>query len=210
MLPSPPKAIWTIGHSNRSFEEFAGLLEAHQITLLCDVRRYPGSKRYPHFSAEDLSKTLSLRNIGYVHLANLGGRREPQQASGNTAWRNKAFQGYADYMETPLFTSAIYPIRSHKPPWIWAHHLFLAALSPLDPPNDLFNGLQILGQPVERLVNLLLCFLIAKDRNGRMDLHQFYRAMVASLLYLGDVNRVGHGSIFPDDERCLAKRGLII
>jgi len=107
MLPSPPKAIWTIGHSNRSFEEFAGLLEAHQITLLCDVRRYPGSKRYPHFSAEDLSKTLSLRNIGYVHLANLGGRREPQPASGNTAWRNKAFQGYADHMETPLFTSAI-------------------------------------------------------------------------------------------------------
>ena len=45
--------------------------------------------------------------ISYLHMPALGGRRTPRRDSSNTAWRNKAFQGYADYMETPEFKAAI-------------------------------------------------------------------------------------------------------
>jgi len=95
--------IWTIGHSTRTIEEFIGALQAHGIKLVADVRLLPGSKRYPQFNKEKLAKSLSDHAIGYEHFPELGGRRKPQRDSRNTAWRNEAFRGYADYMETAEF-----------------------------------------------------------------------------------------------------------
>jgi Protein of unknown function, DUF488 len=46
------KQIWTIGHSTRAFEEFASMLEAFQIHHLVDIRRFPGSKRFPQYNKE--------------------------------------------------------------------------------------------------------------------------------------------------------------
>lgn len=43
----------------------------------------------------------------YLHFVELGGRRKPRADSTNTAWRNAAFKGYADYMETSEFGEAI-------------------------------------------------------------------------------------------------------
>jgi uncharacterized protein (DUF488 family) len=43
----------------------------------------------------------------YVHFAELGGRRKPHPDSPNTAWRNEAFRGYADHMESPEFLRGI-------------------------------------------------------------------------------------------------------
>lgn len=37
----------------------------------------------------------------------MGGRRDPAPDSVNVAWRNASFRGYADYMETPAFQSAV-------------------------------------------------------------------------------------------------------
>ncbi|MGZ3951864.1 MAG: DUF488 domain-containing protein [Flavisolibacter sp.] len=101
------KAIWTIGHSTRSLEEFLALLHSFGITMLADIRNYPGSRRYPHFNKEALEVSLPANNIKYVHLKELGGRRRPVPGSVNTAWRNEAFRGYADYMQTAPFTGAI-------------------------------------------------------------------------------------------------------
>jgi uncharacterized protein (DUF488 family) len=101
------KNIWTIGHSTRSLEEFVQLLEPFKITQVVDIRNYPGSKRYPHFNKEALELTLPQKGIGYLHLKDLGGRRTPKPGSANTAWRNSAFRGYADYMETDNFKNAI-------------------------------------------------------------------------------------------------------
>jgi uncharacterized protein (DUF488 family) len=102
-----PLTIWTIGHSTRSIEEFLGLLKAHNIESLVDVRHFPGSRRYPHFGKEQLAKTLREAAIEYHHLPELGGRRRPQAHSHNTAWRNDAFRGYADYMQTEAFADGI-------------------------------------------------------------------------------------------------------
>ncbi len=101
------KLIWTIGHSTSSLEKFVSLLQSFNIELLADIRSYPGSKRYPHFNKESLSLSLKNVGIGYIHLPELGGRRKPRPDSANTAWRNAAFRGYADYMETEDFKKAI-------------------------------------------------------------------------------------------------------
>jgi uncharacterized protein (DUF488 family) len=99
--------IWTIGHSTRTIEDFLALLRAHRIESLVDVRHYPGSRRYPHFNKEQLAESLPKAGIEYHHLVQLGGRRRARPDSHNTAWRNEAFRGYADYMETNSFAEGI-------------------------------------------------------------------------------------------------------
>jgi uncharacterized protein (DUF488 family) len=99
--------IWTIGHSTRSLQEFLALLHSFKIEILVDIRNYPGSRRYPHFNKEALEISLPANGIQYIHLKELGGRRKPLANSINTAWRNEAFRGYADYMQTDEFKKAI-------------------------------------------------------------------------------------------------------
>jgi uncharacterized protein (DUF488 family) len=99
--------IWTIGHSTREIDKFISALEANEIKLIADVRLLPGSKRNPQFNRESLAESLSERGIGYEHFPELGGRRKPKPDSRNTAWRNEAFRGYADHMETEGFREGV-------------------------------------------------------------------------------------------------------
>jgi uncharacterized protein (DUF488 family) len=99
--------IWTIGHSTREIDKFISALEANGIKLIADVRLLPGSKRNPQFNRESLAESLSERGIGYEHFPELGGRRKPKPDSRNTAWRNEAFRGYADHMETEGFREGV-------------------------------------------------------------------------------------------------------
>lgn len=101
------KRIYTIGHSTRGLEEFTALLAEHGITRLADIRRYPGSRRYPHFSGESLQRTLPEQRIAYEHFDSLGGRRTPVSQSENGAWKNEQFRGYADHMATDEFRGAV-------------------------------------------------------------------------------------------------------
>ena len=79
------------------------MLDQVGIKLLADVRLLPGSRRYPQFNQDVLQHSLVEGGINYEHFPELGGRRKPRPDSTNTAWRNDAFRGYADYMETPAF-----------------------------------------------------------------------------------------------------------
>ena len=108
----PPHApaetrIWTVGHSTRTAEEFLALLVANSITGLADVRTIPRSRRHPHFAREALAANLHDSGIEYRHFAALGGLRKPRPDSPNGAWRNAAFRGYADHMQTREFAEAI-------------------------------------------------------------------------------------------------------
>jgi uncharacterized protein (DUF488 family) len=98
-----PESVWTVGHSTRSLEDFLELLEQNGIEAVADVRRYPGSRRWPHFAREPLAATLDQRGLDYLWLPELGGRRTPEADSPNTAWRSAGFRGYADYMATEAF-----------------------------------------------------------------------------------------------------------
>lgn len=107
MSESGKKMIWTIGHSTHTIDQLVAMLHSFGIGLVADVRTYPGSRRYPHFNKEALEFSLAKNNIQYVHLKELGGRRKPNPDSKNTMWRNDAFRGYADYMETDAFQKGI-------------------------------------------------------------------------------------------------------
>jgi uncharacterized protein (DUF488 family) len=102
-----PSNIWTLGHSTRSIEEFIEILKSFDIETLADVRSLPGSNRFPHFNKEELKKSLEANTINYIHILLLGGRRKTNKDSKNTAWLNKSFRGYADYMETQEFKEGI-------------------------------------------------------------------------------------------------------
>lgn len=99
--------IWTIGHSTRTITEFLELLAANEIQVLADVRRFPASRKYPHFNQDELSRVLTATGIEYLSFPELGGRRRPLPDSHNTAWRNDSFRGYADYMETEAFLDGV-------------------------------------------------------------------------------------------------------
>src|ERR1043166_5105922 len=106
-MTEKPATIWTIGHSTHILEDFITLLKAREIESLVDVRHFPGSRRYPHFGKEQLAASLAKNGIEYHHIVQLGGRRRPKPDSLNTAWRNEAFRGYADYMETKEFANGV-------------------------------------------------------------------------------------------------------
>lgn len=99
--------VWTIGHSTRELEEFLSILRAHDISTLADVRRFPGSKRHPHFGADALGERLPAEGIRYLPIPALGGRRTPRRDSPNTAWKNAAFRAYADYIDTAEFADGL-------------------------------------------------------------------------------------------------------
>lgn len=107
-----PRVIHTIGHSTRTLEEFIKLLTAHCVEQLIDVRRWPASRRYPHFHRETLSKSLPAAGIEYVWRGDLGGFRKPAPDSANTAWRVGAFRAYADFMLTAQFAAIVEEIET--------------------------------------------------------------------------------------------------
>jgi uncharacterized protein (DUF488 family) len=102
-----PARLYTIGHSTRSLEEFLGLLAREGVTHVVDVRAFPTSARYPHFSRPNLERTLIDSGLRYTHAPSLGGRRRGRRDSHNTQWRNASFRAYADYMETREFNEAL-------------------------------------------------------------------------------------------------------
>lgn len=99
--------IFTIGHSTRSIDDFVGLLRRSGVKRVWDIRRFPGSRRYPHFNSEALAARLRSEGIEYEHHPELGGRRRPSPEAPPTAWRNEGFAGYAEYMRSDAFREAI-------------------------------------------------------------------------------------------------------
>jgi uncharacterized protein (DUF488 family) len=100
--------VYTLGFSNRQWDETINILSAYAIERLVDIRTLPGSKHTPQFNLEHLQAALPRAGIEYFHLKSLGGLRKPRKDSAtNAAWRNDSFRGYADYMQTPEFDQAI-------------------------------------------------------------------------------------------------------
>ena len=54
-----------------------------------------------------MQRSLAARGVAYLHMPELGGLRKPKPDSINTGWRNVSFRGYADYMQTDEFWTAI-------------------------------------------------------------------------------------------------------
>jgi uncharacterized protein (DUF488 family) len=99
--------VWTIGHSTRSIDELIAALAAYNIELVVDVRRFPGSRRLPQFSAESLEKSFAAAGIAYRWIPALGGRRRADSTMDNSAWQNAAFRAYAQHTETEEFSDGL-------------------------------------------------------------------------------------------------------
>jgi len=103
--------LFTIGHSNRSFDEFFSLLEEFGIRAVVDVRRYPSSRKYPHFNRSVLMNLLAERGVEYFWFEALGGRRHECVNTGdslfdNRGLRSEGFRNYACHMTNPEFKKA--------------------------------------------------------------------------------------------------------
>jgi uncharacterized protein (DUF488 family) len=85
--------VYTVGHSTRSLPEFLRLLKAYSVRVLVDVRRFPGSKKFPHFNRENLEAVLPRKGIRYLWLGkSLGGFRKG---------------GYREHLKTPEFKTGL-------------------------------------------------------------------------------------------------------
>src|SRR5690606_13050808 len=107
--------FFTIGHSTRSVDEFAALLEAVEVRLVVDVRSVPRSRTNPQYNADTFAASLAPYGIDYEHVAELGGLRGRHRStpdSVNGFWVNQSFHNYADYAMTPSFRTGLDRLRA--------------------------------------------------------------------------------------------------
>jgi uncharacterized protein (DUF488 family) len=100
--------LHTIGHGNRTLDELIAALDSFDVDLLVDVRRYPGSRRNPHFGRDALAQEAPAHGISYRWEGEaLGGRRRASPDSRHHAWKVDAFRAYADFADEPAFVTAL-------------------------------------------------------------------------------------------------------
>jgi uncharacterized protein (DUF488 family) len=104
------RPFFTIGHSNRSIDEFVALLSEADVRLLVDIRRIPKSRANPQFNEDTLPQTLASAGITYERVAALGGRRGKARTvhpEVNGFWTNQSFHNYADYALSDEFQAGL-------------------------------------------------------------------------------------------------------
>jgi uncharacterized protein (DUF488 family) len=102
--------FFTIGHSNRTFEEFVALLNGADLGLVADIRRIPRSRANPQFNQDTLSDRLAARDLAYEYMAALGGLRGKTRTLShdvNGFWTNESFHNYADYALSERFLAGL-------------------------------------------------------------------------------------------------------
>jgi len=106
--------LFTIGHSDRSLAEFVGLLEQSAVETIVDVRRLPGSNRYPQFNQDNLTASLEENGLGYSWAHGLTGRRPKSKTvppEVNAWWENQSFHNYADHALSDEFRDSLAHLR---------------------------------------------------------------------------------------------------
>jgi uncharacterized protein (DUF488 family) len=102
--------FFTIGHSNRSLEEFVELMSGAHIDLVADIRTVPRSRANPQFNTDTFPDALAAVGISYEHAAALGGLRAKARALSpgiNGFWTNESFHNYADYALSASFHAGL-------------------------------------------------------------------------------------------------------
>ena len=71
------------------------------------MRRFPGSRRLPHFARDAMAEWLPAAGVGYRWDERLGGRRSGSADSPDVVLRNSSFRAYAGWMREPQFGVAM-------------------------------------------------------------------------------------------------------
>ncbi|MDQ2860631.1 MAG: DUF488 domain-containing protein [Pseudomonadota bacterium] len=107
-------AFFTIGHGTRSLPEFVDLLRESAVDTVVDVRSMPRSRTNPQFNEQTFPEGLAPWQIGYEHIAELGGLRKNQHPADpllNGFWNVRSFRNYADYALTGSFAVGLARLR---------------------------------------------------------------------------------------------------
>jgi uncharacterized protein (DUF488 family) len=107
--------FYTIGHSTRSIADFVELLREAGVRTLIDVRTVPRSRTNPQYNKDTLPDTLAPFQIGYEHIAALGGLRGHKRdvdPAVNGFWQNASFHNYADYALGESFHEGLARLRA--------------------------------------------------------------------------------------------------
>jgi Protein of unknown function, DUF488 len=97
------RTLISVGHSNKSIEQFLQLLGKQGIEVVADVRSHPYSRFAPHFNREPLTEALARTGLRYVFLGReLGGRPE-----GDQFYDDDGHVLYGRVAQTPLFLAGI-------------------------------------------------------------------------------------------------------
>ena len=108
--PAMSLPFYTIGHSTRTIEEFVELLRESSVRIVVDVRTVPRSRTNPQYNRDALPDTLVQFQIGYEHIAALGGLRGHKRDVApevNGFWQNASFHNYADYALSETFREGL-------------------------------------------------------------------------------------------------------
>ena len=137
----PPDArsetVFTIGHGTRTAGELVACLREAGVLMLVDVRRFPSSRRHPHFNRASLAETLARAGIAYRHEVELGGRRSGEEGEERFACiETPAFRSYAARMGRPAWQQALAAAVADPAPcfmcaetvWWRCHRRFIAEL----------------------------------------------------------------------------------
>jgi uncharacterized protein (DUF488 family) len=111
---SADAAFFTIGHSTRPRDDFIALLREAEVRVVADVRTIPRSRTNPQYNADELERVLAACQIGYEHIATLGGLRGRQRdvpPTLNAFWKNESFHNYADYAMSEAFRTGLARLR---------------------------------------------------------------------------------------------------
>jgi uncharacterized protein (DUF488 family) len=65
------RTLYTVGYEGLTFEAYANKLIENDVSVLCDIRRNPLSRKFG-FSKESMSKLLPKLGISYIHIPELG------------------------------------------------------------------------------------------------------------------------------------------
>ena len=99
--------LLTYGHGTDSSERTVATLQRAALASVVDIRIAPGSRRNPQFARAELEQWLPEAGIAYRWEKRLGGFRKPGPDNPDVAWREEMFRGYAEYMRSADFLSAI-------------------------------------------------------------------------------------------------------
>jgi len=99
--------ISTVGHGTATADAFGELVRRAGVDAVVDVRRFPGSRRHPHFAKDEMERWLEEHDLRYRWLEALGGRRRSAREPPNVALRNQQFRAYADHMASDEFAHGV-------------------------------------------------------------------------------------------------------
>ncbi|MBL1422333.1 MAG: DUF488 domain-containing protein [Alphaproteobacteria bacterium] len=103
--------LFTIGYEGTSFENYLNRLLRNNVSLLCDVRKNPISRKYG-FSQKVLSETLEKLGIKYIHIPDLGIVSDKRKTLKSQSDYNKLFNEYdkTTLMENGAALSDVYKL----------------------------------------------------------------------------------------------------